>query len=132
MSIATEITRIAKNVSDSLDAVAAKGVTVPSGSTSDDLPDLIAAISSGGGSAITIVDEPDGNGGTIRHITAVDLSGDTVDAAHLLSGYTAHNSFGQTVVGVYAPPSFVYYYTGSSAPSSSLGNDGDIYLQTGG
>ena len=26
--------------------------------------------------------------------------------------------------------SFVTYYTGSSAPSSSLGNDGDIYLQT--
>lgn len=72
MSIATEITRIAKNVSDSLDAVAAKGVTVPSGSTSDDLPDLIASIQ------------------------------------------------------------IVHYYTGSSAPASSLGSNGDIYLQTGG
>ena len=72
MSIATEITRIAKNVSDSLDAVAAKGVTVPSGSTSDDLPDLIASIQ------------------------------------------------------------IVHYYTGSSAPASSLGANGDIYLQTGG
>lgn len=27
-------------------------------------------------------------------------------------------------------PSFVTYYTGSSTPSSSLGSDGDIYLQT--
>lgn len=26
----------------------------------------------------------------------------------------------------------ITYYTGSSAPSSSLGQNGDIYLQTGG
>lgn len=106
MSIATEISRISKNVSDSLDAVADKGVTVPSGSTSDDLPGLIAAIPTGSGSAITIVDEPDSHGGTIRHITAVSLSGDTVDASHLLSGYTAHNYLGQAVVGTYTPSSF--------------------------
>lgn len=47
MSIPSQITRLSKNVSDSLDAVAAKGVTVPTGSNSDDLPELIAAISGG-------------------------------------------------------------------------------------
>lgn len=47
MSISSEINRISQNVADSLNAVAAKGVTVPSGSTSDDLPDLIAAIPTG-------------------------------------------------------------------------------------
>ena len=47
MSIASEISRISGNVSDSLDAVAAKGVTVPSGSNSDDLAGLIAQISGG-------------------------------------------------------------------------------------
>jgi len=26
----------------------------------------------------------------------------------------------------------ITYYTGSSAPSASLGSDGDVYLQTGG
>ena len=45
MSISSEITRISGNVSDALTAIAAKGVTVPSGSNSDDLADLIAAIS---------------------------------------------------------------------------------------
>ena len=44
MSISSEISRISGNVSDSLAAVAAKGVTVPSGSTSDNLADLIAQI----------------------------------------------------------------------------------------
>lgn len=47
MSIQSEITRISGNVSDSLDAVAAKGVTVPAGSNSDDLPSLIASIPQG-------------------------------------------------------------------------------------
>lgn len=49
MSIQSEITRIAGNVSDSLAAVALKGVTVPSGSTSDDLAGLIAQIPQGSG-----------------------------------------------------------------------------------
>lgn len=48
MSIQSEIDRISQNVSDSLDAVAAKGATVPAGSTSDDLPSLIASIQTGG------------------------------------------------------------------------------------
>jgi len=44
MSITSEISRISQNVSDSLAAVAAKGVTVPTGSTSDDLATLIGSI----------------------------------------------------------------------------------------
>ena len=99
MSIVSEISRISQNVSDSLDAVAAKGVVVPSGSTSDDLPELIAQITSGSGSAITITDEEDSHGGIIRTITAVSLAGDTVSPATLLSGYTAHNSLGEVIVG---------------------------------
>ena len=47
MSISSEISRISQNVTDSLAAVADKGVTVPSGSKSDDLPNLIAQIVSG-------------------------------------------------------------------------------------
>ena len=45
MSISSEITRISGNVSDALTSIAAKGVTVPSGSNSDDLADLIDLIS---------------------------------------------------------------------------------------
>lgn len=105
MSIATEIARISKNISDSLDAVADKGVVVPAGSNSDDLPELISQILSGSGSVISIVDEQDSHGGTIRHINAVSLEGDTVSANTLLSGYTAHNRLGDPIVGTYVPPS---------------------------
>lgn len=49
MSISSEITRISGNVSDALAAIANKGVTVPSGSNSDDLATLIAQITGGGG-----------------------------------------------------------------------------------
>lgn len=55
MSISSEINRISQNVSDSLTAVAAKGVTVPSGANSDDLPTLIASIQTGGGGGTQLV-----------------------------------------------------------------------------
>lgn len=51
MSISSEIARIAGNVSSALTAIANKGVTVPSGSNSDDLAGLIAQISGGTPSA---------------------------------------------------------------------------------
>lgn len=50
MSIQSEITRISGNVSDALTAIGNKGVTVPTGSNSDDLADLIAQIQTGGDS----------------------------------------------------------------------------------
>lgn len=59
--------------------------------------------------------------------TLIDLTNDTVTANTLLSGATAHDRHGDSISGAV---SFVTYYTGTSAPSSSLGNDGDIYLQT--
>lgn len=49
MSIASEITRLQGVKSNILDAIAAKGVSVPSGAMLDDCPELIAAISGGGG-----------------------------------------------------------------------------------
>lgn len=100
MSIQSEITRIAGNVSDALDAIANKGVTVPVGSNSDDLATLIAQITGGGGSAIVITDTIDPvSGGTIRTITAVDISGDTVTASDMLYGVTAHDASGTAVTG---------------------------------
>lgn len=59
--------------------------------------------------------------------TLIDLTSDTVTADSLLSGHTAHKADGTQVSGAV---SFVTYYTGSSAPSSSLGSTGDIYLRT--
>ena len=103
MSISSEITRISGNVSDALTAISNKGVTVPVGSNSDDLATLIAAIPTGSGSAITITDTTDSHGGTIRTISAVDLSGITVTAAHLETGYTAVDAQGNTIVGQLNP-----------------------------
>ena len=49
MSIATEKARIKGNVAAALSAIAEKGVTVPDGSNSDALAELIASIEAGGG-----------------------------------------------------------------------------------
>lgn len=125
MSISSEITRISGNVSDSLSAVAAKGVTVPSGSTSDDLAGLIAQIQTGGSGAISIVDTADSHGGTVRTITGVSLAGDTVTAAHLESGYTAHDAQGNAITGSLVPssgadyPTFTGEIVGGDSPSFS-------------
>ena len=71
MSISSEIARISGNVGDAFEAIEGKGVTVPSGSTSDDLADLISQISGGG--SIAISDKTDTAGGTIRTITATTV-----------------------------------------------------------
>ena len=49
MSVQTQIDRISGNVSAALAAIADKGVTVPDGSNSDALAELIASIEAGGG-----------------------------------------------------------------------------------
>lgn len=92
MSISSEISRISSNVSDALDAIEDKGVTIPSGANSDDLATLIAQISGGGTPAISVVDTTDTAGGTIRTITALDISDTTAIASDVASGkyfYTA-------------------------------------------
>lgn len=100
MSIQSEINRISGNVSDALTAIEAKGVTIPSGSNSDDLATLIGQIQTGGGSsAVTVIETPDSSGGVIKNIVGVDISNDTVTAATMLSGYTAHDSSGTAITG---------------------------------
>lgn len=59
--------------------------------------------------------------------TLIDLSSDTVTASSLLSGETAHDASGAPITGTVV---IQHYYTGSSAPSASLGQNGDVYLQT--
>lgn len=92
MSIQSEITRLSGNVTDAFTAITAKGVTVPSGSTSDDLYSLIMQISGSGTGAVSIIDTADSHGGTVRTITAHDISDTTATAADVLNSkyfYTA-------------------------------------------
>lgn len=100
MSIQSEINRISGNVANALTAIANKGVTVPQGSNSDDLATLIAQISGGGTGAISIVDAPDAAGGTVRTITALDISDSTLTTAdQLAQGVTAYNKLGVKLTG---------------------------------
>lgn len=119
MSVQSEITRLTTNVSNALDAIGAKGVLVPVNSNSDDLAELISQITCGSGSAITIIDEEDPNGGIIRHINAVSLAGDTVSSATLMSGYTAHNSLGELVTGTATGSAIVQTKSTTFTPTES-------------
>ncbi len=60
--------------------------------------------------------------------TLIDLTGDSVTAAALLSGYTAHDKAGEAVTGSLK---VLTVYTGSGEPSASTGANGDIYLDLG-
>lgn len=60
--------------------------------------------------------------------TLIDLSGDSLaDASNLVSGETAHDRTGTQITGTLVIQA---YYTGTSTPSSSLGDDGDLYVKT--
>ena len=95
---------------------------------------IVGTGSGGGGSAISIVDTADPAGGTVRTITAVDLSSDTVTAAHLESGYTAHDASGNAIVGEMTPASppvlqtvAKSYTPTESAQSEAVSYDSDNY-----
>lgn len=64
---------------------------------------------------------------SINGTTVLDLTADTVTPETLSMGVTAHNAAGELITGTHIEP--VTYYTGEDAPSSDLGNDGDLYLQ---
>lgn len=63
MGIASDWARIKGNINAALTAIADKGVTVPSGSTSDALAELIASIEAGGGGSASVFSKV--NTGTI-------------------------------------------------------------------
>lgn len=75
-------------------------------------------------SAVPKVELPISGGGTA---TFTEVSDTTATAGDVASGKYFYTSAGTRTQGSL---SFVTYYTGSSAPSSSLGSNGDIYLQT--
>lgn len=72
-----------------------------SGTWLEDDIEIVDTTSGGGGSAgaISVTEDTDSHGGTVVTITGVDISNDTVTAAHLESGYTAHDAQGNAITG---------------------------------
>ena len=68
---------------------------------------------------------PQTGSGTVRFTEVSDTTATASTVLYPNYFYTANGTRTQGTVA------FVTYYTGSGAPSSSLGNDGDIYLRTG-
>ncbi len=102
MSIADKLSRLSDARDDIITALGNKGV-IATGHGFEDFPTDIANIVSGSGSAVVVTDTADSHGGTIREITAVSLAGDTVTAATLQQGYTAHNALGEPITGELVP-----------------------------
>lgn len=62
----------------------------------------------------------------INNEVKIDLTEDTVTASDVLSGTSFHLPSGTKTTGTLVVQN---YYTGSSEPSASLGNDGDLYFK---
>ena len=58
--------------------------------------------------------------------TLIDLTSDTVAADKMLSGITAHDKSGAQVTGTLVLQTV---RIGTSDPSNSVGNNGDIYIK---
>lgn len=74
---------------------------------------------------VPAVNLPQTGGGTA---TFTDVSDTTAVAGDVVVNKYIYNASGVKTSGSLV---IQHYYTGSSAPSSSLGVNGDIYLQTG-
>ena len=86
-----------KGFGDIIDTISTQGVL----NISQDSEGYLVLDSASAPYAGTIAISSDSAGGDIISIHTIDLSGDTIVASALVSGYTAHDSRGQAIVGSY-------------------------------
>lgn len=88
--------------------------------TRSKLDNLANTISTKSGVALPLtIAQMDTAVGSIVVGSGTDTSQDTVDAAHLHSGYTAHDSTGTQIVGSYTPPTFTTQSKSATPTTSS-------------
>lgn len=118
MSIKTQIDRLKSNIQNCLAAVTSKGVTVISGSTSDDLAELISQINNGAGATAAASDIASGKTATVNGVTVTGTysppslasqTPGTAVAGDIASGKTAWVN-GTKVTGNYVAPAAGYQY----------------------
>ena len=118
MSIKTQINRLKSNIQNCLTAVTSKGVTVVSGSTSDDLAGLISQINNGAGATAAASDIASGKTATVNGVTVTGTysppslasqTPGTAAAGDIASGKTAWVN-GAKVTGNYVAPAPGYQY----------------------
>ena len=117
MSISSEISRISGNVSAALTAIAAKGVTVPAGSNSDDLATLIASIQTGGSGGMTATGTIVGNGTNVLQI-ACDFEPDLI----YINGDLSDNVANRGIVALTILKDMAVYIGLDSSTSASVIN----------
>ena len=117
MSISSEISRISGNISDALTAIAAKGVTVPAGSNSDDLATLIGSIQTGGGGGMTATGTIVGNGTNVLQISC-DFEPDLI----YINGDLSDNVANRGIVALTILKDMAVYIGLDSSTSASVTN----------
>lgn len=122
MSVQTQINRIAENIRRALSAVSSKGVSVPTGSNSDDLSDLIGGINNGAGNTATASDILSGKTATVDGVTITGNIPSRTSSNLTVSGATV-----TVPAGHYAAAASKSVATATQAtPTITVGTDGLI------
>ena len=129
MGIATDLSRVKSNITAALAAIAEKGVTVPDGSNSDTLAELIASIQAGG-TVITGTVTLNGSWTSYKLLTydeLIQIFGEPLPTLLVLFYHNVKNSSQHTDLVLWkSDESNARYCYKSSASGTNFGNYSDV------